>query len=171
MEANQQLAEVITKAQTTREFQDPTDKEIDSHLDETRRDVDGVTMSWEETRSRYQQIPNCSLRIVWAYWITVMTPLQQPKGEDFPDWCLAEGVSVQELPNEPSDSPWADLAQSSVVLRERADLDSPRLSRSARSTRSETCSQHSERSASHEPRSSTQEGLADRPPKDKGTRT
>ena len=106
MEANTKLAAVIQKSQTSpKSFRDPTPEEIDRRLDETRRDVDGVTMSWEETRHRYSNVPKCSLKIVWAYWIEVMTPLQPPQGEESKtdgDWCLAEGVKIEELPKEES---------------------------------------------------------------------
>ena len=122
-------------------------------------------MSWEETRHRYSEVPKCSLKIVWAYWIEVVTPLQPPQGDDSgadQDWYMAEGVKVEEIPKEQSASS-ASGAQPTVVLRERPDLDSPRPSRSARSTRSEAGSLPSERSASHDP-------PFDRPAKEKGTR-
>ena len=153
--------------QASRGFREPTSEEQEQFLDETRQDVDGVTMSWDETQRRYMQIPGCNLAIVWAYWADVKL-LEKPKEGDeelSAEWTLCQGVSTRsELTKKDSSDSSSEPDQ-----ERRAGPDSPKISRSARSTRSSSCSQASERAAS-EPPAPLPEGMTDRLAKEKGTR-
>ena len=171
-EATKELHELIEQSKTSSwTVKKPTQEGFDDYHDQTQRDVDNTTLSWAEVQQRYGDLPDCSMEIIWACCLKVMTPLPPPQ-EDA-DWdVLDDFVKAEAVKNEPSASSSSvakdpRVTTTTVILK--SNTDSPRISRSARSTRSDAGSQATDRSASHEP-FVRREPMTDRPPADKGER-
>ena len=132
---NEKLTEIKDLVKGNAQYKPPTDEEQQQAelRDETRQDIDGVVMSWEETKRRYEHLPDCDLAVLWAYW-TCMPINEGPKGAEEEDWALIHSGRISDLAK-PEDS----------------DSDSLKLMRAVRRVGSSSGSHASDRATSEPP--------------------